>query len=114
MFMQVINPPLLDMRTHGHPYISVFANDSSTGARNPEAPAISPGGNGVLDGASPYNDMGQGMAPAPAGMQWPICSSAAPQAPHRPFNSNVNPFNFYRVEFLRVEAEEFQTHWKEW
>jgi mannose-6-phosphate isomerase-like protein (cupin superfamily) len=114
MLLEVSNPPLLDVHMHGHPFISVFAHDSDTGARNPAAPAAPPGGNGPMDPTSPYNDMGSGEGPAPHGMKWPTCTTAAPQAPHRPFNSNLNPNHFFRIEFLRVEGEDFQRHWKEW
>jgi hypothetical protein len=114
MFMEVINPPLLDVHVHGHPYISVFAHDSNTGGRNPDAPAKAPGGSGPMDPKSPYNKYEGGEGAAPQGMKWPTCTTAAPQAPHRPFNSNVSPNHFFRIEFLRVEQEDFQTHWKEW
>src|SRR4029077_5182044 len=87
---------------------SVFAHDSDIGARNPAAPAAPTGGSGPMDPKSPYNDMGSGEGPAPQGMKWPTCSTAAPQAPHRPFNSNLNPNHFFRIEFLRVEGEDFQ------
>ena len=72
------------------------------------------GGSGPMDPKSPYNDMGSGEGPAPQGMKWPTCTTAAPQAPHRPFNSNLNPNHFFRIEFLRVEGDDFQRHWKEW
>jgi hypothetical protein len=67
-----------------------------------------------MDPKSNYNDMGSEDAAAPQGMKWPTCRTAAPQAPHRPFNANLNPNHFFRIEFLRVEGEEFQTRWKEW
>ena len=35
MFLEVTNPPLLDVHMHGHPFTSVFAHDSDTGAKNP-------------------------------------------------------------------------------
>ena len=114
MFLEVSNPPLLDVHVHGHPFISVFAHDSTTGGKNPDAPAKAPGGNGPMDLKSPYNDMGSGEGGPPQGMKWPTCTTAAPQAPHRPFNTNLAPNHFYRIEFLKVEADDFQNHWKEW
>ena len=83
MLLEVSNPPLLDVHLHGHPFISVFANDSDTGAPNPAAPVPAPGGSGPMDPKSNYNDMGSGDAAAPQGMKWPTCRTAAPQAPHR-------------------------------
>src|SRR5579872_3605915 len=32
MFLEVANPPELDVRMHGHPYPSVFARDTGSGA----------------------------------------------------------------------------------
>jgi hypothetical protein len=112
MFLEVANPPLLDIHMHGHPYASVFAHDSNTGAKNPLAPPRS--GPAVLDPTSPYNDMGSKDAPGPNGAAWPTCSPAAPQAPHRPFNANVAPNHFYRLEFLRLDGTDLAAHWKEW
>ena len=113
MLLEVSNPPLLDVHLHGHPFISVFANDSDIGPANPAA-RPGPGWTRPMDPNSAYNDMGSGDAPAPQGLKWPTCRTAAPQAPHRPFNANLNPNHFFRIEFLRVEGEEFQTRWKEW
>jgi hypothetical protein len=115
LFLEVANPPGLDIHMHGHPYASVFAHDSNTGVRASGAPPPPAGGyDTMLVPDSPYNDMGSGDGPPPRGMQWPTCTTAAPQAPHRPYNANVNPNHFYRVEFLRLDGEDIQTHWKEW
>ena len=115
MFLEVANPTLLDVHMHGQPFTSVFAHDSNTGPRNPAAPPKPAGGyGGRLDPKSPYNDMGSSEGAAPAGMKWPVCTDSGPQAPHRPFNANLAPNHFYRLEFLRVEGDDFQTHWKEW
>jgi hypothetical protein len=112
MFLEVANPPLLDIHMHGHPYASVFTHDSNTGAKNPDAPPRS--GPAVLDATSSYNDMGSTDAPGPNGAKWPTCTPAAPQAPHRPFNTNVAPNHFYRLEFLRLDGTDLADHWKEW
>jgi hypothetical protein len=113
MFMEVNNPPALDVHMHGHPYASVFAHDSTTGAKAGPQPAYASGPT-RLDPNSPYNNMGSSDAPAPEGMQWPTCTDSAPQAPHRPYNANVAPNHFYRLEFLRLDGEDLQTRWKEW
>jgi len=116
MLIEVSNPPLFHVKMHGHPFTSVFAHDSSTGGHNPAAPdvpkdQIDP----KLDPTSGYNDMAGQNAPPPGGMKWPTCNSAAPQAPHQgPFVTNLAPNHFYRLEFLRAEGNDFQTHWKEW
>jgi len=115
MFLEVSNPPLLDVHMHGHPYASVFAHDSSTGGHNPAAPPTPAGGNdSKLDSNSPWNDMGSGNGPAPAGLKYPTCTDSAPQAPHRPFNTNLAPNHFYRLEFLRLDGEDIDKNWKEW
>lgn len=46
MFLEVANPPGLDVRMHGHPYPSVFARDSG-------GPAIAVDDT-HLDAASPF------------------------------------------------------------
>lgn len=101
---------------HGHPFTSVFAHDSNTGPRNPAAPDVPRDQiDGKIDPESTYNDMGGSTAPAPAGMKWPTCNPAAPQAPHEgPFNTGLAPNHFYRLEFLRAEGDDYQSHWKEW
>jgi hypothetical protein len=116
MLIEVSNPPLLHVKMHGHPFTSVFAHDSNTGPHNPAAPDVPRDQiDGHIDPNSPYNDMGGSTAAAPAGMQWPTCNSAAPQAPHEgPFNTGLAPNHFYRIEFLRAEGDDFQAHWKEW
>jgi hypothetical protein len=115
MFLEVANPPLLDVHMHGHPFASVFTHDSNGGGHNPAAPPTPPGGNDPkLDPNTPYNDMGSGDGPAPAGMKWPTCTDSAPQAPHKPLNTNLNPGHFYRLEFLRLDGEDIAKNWKEW
>jgi hypothetical protein len=116
MLLEVSNPPLLHVKMHGHPFTSVFANDSTTGAHNPEAPDVPADQiNRTIDPKSDYNDMGGTRAAPPAGMMWPACTPAAPQAPHEgPFNTGLAPNHFYRLEFLKTEGDDFQSHWKEW
>ena len=116
MLMEVANPPLLHVKMHGHPYSSVFANDSAPGPRDPQAPNVPQDQiNPLLDPKSPYNEMGATQAAAPAGLQWPRCMPGGPQAPHEgPFNTSVAPFHFYRLEFLRAEGDDYQQRWKEW
>ena len=115
MFIEVSNPPGLHVRMHGHPYASVFAHDSTTGPKDPNALPPPPAGvNALLDPESEYNNMGGNNAP-PAGMKWPTCNSSAPQAPHQgPYDSDLAPNHFYRIEILHQEGADFQTQWKEW
>src|SRR5580693_6033889 len=64
LFLEVANPPGLDIHMHGHPYASVFAHDSNTGVRASGAPPPPAGGyDTMLVRDSPYNDMGSGDGP---------------------------------------------------
>jgi len=116
MFLEVANPPGLHVRMHGHPYTSIFTHDSTTGPKDPNAaPPPAAGVNALLDPSSGYNNMAGSNAAAPAGMKWPTCNSSAPQAPHQgPYDSDLAPNHFYRIEVLHQEGADFQTHWKEW
>ena len=116
---------------HGHPYSSVFERDT----QGPDVPTdhadgllaepgfhLKPDGTPqrtstygiLLDPNSPFNDMGSKVAPGPAGARWPICTTAAPQAPHKSYNGHDYPTHFYRLEFRRLDGDEIKTHWREW
>jgi len=110
MFLEVANPPELDVHMHGHPYASVFARDTGSG----------PGVAGIplqeshLDPASPFAGKGWGQGGPPAGFEFPRCTTAPPEAPHKPINHGMVPVHFYRIEFRRLDGEDFRAHWKEW
>lgn len=115
---------------HGHPYSSVFSHDSGGGPAptSTDGPLPEPGihlkpdgspmhssvGDIKLDPSSQLNNQNNGLGPAPAGMQWPTCNTATPQAPHKAFNQNPWPSHFNRIEFRRVDGDEFKTNWKQW
>ncbi len=90
---------------HGHPYASVFAFDAAM----PKNMA-----NVTLDPNSPLNDPTGGQAPPPQGMQYPTCSTMAPQAPHAVTNNDTFPLHFFRVEFKRIDGDAYKTNWKTW
>jgi hypothetical protein len=110
MFIEVANPPGFDVAMHGHPYPSVFARDTGSG----------PGVAGIpidethLDPASPFAGKGWGQGPAPPGLEFPRCTTAPPEAPHKPINHGAVPVHFYRLEFRRLDGDEFRTRWQEW
>ncbi len=110
MFLEVANPPELDVHMHGHPYASVFARDTGSG----------PGVAGVplaeshLDPTSPFAGKGWGQGGPPSGLQFPRCTTAPPEAPHKPINHGDVPVHFYRIEFRRLDGDDFRTHWKDW
>jgi hypothetical protein len=121
MFLEVTNPPGLDVRMHGHPFASVFVRDSGALPGNAAAPPTGGSGapagslnDGLLDPKSEFNQAGWGNGPAPQGMNFPSCTTSQPQAPHKPINHGTVPLHFYRVEFLRLDGEDIQKHWQEW
>jgi hypothetical protein len=89
---------------HGHPYASVFAHDAPGATATDEH----------LDPDTPINGQNQGHGPAPRGMKFPTCDTMGPQAPHRPHDTDTVPFHFYRIEFRRVDGQDFKTNWAKW
>ena len=47
-------------------------------------------------------------------MKVPTCTTMAPQAPHAIHNGGTAPLHYYRVEFIRVDGDDFPTHWQRW
>ena len=82
MFLEVANPPGLDVRMHGHPYPSVFARDTGSGPATRSGPA---GAAGVpiddthLDPDSIFAGQGWGEGGPPAGLEFPRCTTAPPE-----------------------------------
>ncbi len=110
MFLEVANPPELDVHMHGHPYPSVFARDTGSGAGVAGIPVAE----SHLDPNSPFAGKGWGQSGPPAGLEFPRCTTAPPEAPHKPINHGTVPVHFYRIEFRRLDGDDFRTHWKEW
>jgi hypothetical protein len=90
------------MQMHGHPYPSVFAQDSF----GPPAGAGLAPKDRYLDPTSPANGQNWRNAPAPKGLVAPKCEAADPQAPHLPSNGGASPLHFFRVEFKRVDQDD--------
>lgn len=120
MLLEVTNPPGTNVHMHGHPYASVFVRDSAVVAPggldklSPTDAAANRFSDPILDPNSPFNGQGWGFGPAPKGMDYPTCTTAPPQAPHKGANRGTAPLHFYRIEFRRLDAEDIQKHWKEW
>jgi hypothetical protein len=110
MFIEVANPPGLGVRMHGHPYPSVFARDTGSG----QGVAGIPLEDTHLDPTSPFAGEGWGQGPAPLGLEFPRCTTAPPEAPHKPINHGTVPVHFYRIEFRRLDGEGFRSRWKDW
>ena len=72
----------------------------------------------IFDAAMPtmngFNVTGEGYARPPAGLEYPICSSAGPEAAHLVVNNDKFPLHVYRVVYKRVDGTEFASHWKSW
>jgi hypothetical protein len=100
-FIEVAYFPGVRGRMHGHAYSSVFAIDS------PVPKAV----NLALDPDRP-NLIGRGAGPD--GQEFPRCQTMGPQAPHAETNLDSWPHHFYRLEFLRVDGDGLQQHWREW
>jgi hypothetical protein len=90
MFLEVSNPPGLDVRMHGHPYPSVFARDTGSGQSTAGIPVEET----HLDPTSPFAGKGWGQGPAPPGLEFPRCTTAPPEAPHKPINHGTVPVHF--------------------
>ncbi len=117
MFLEVANPPGLAVRMHGHPYPSVFARDSGGAPVTGSGPASAAGvpiDDTHLDPGSVFAGKGWGEGGPPAGLEFPRCTTAPPEGPHRPINHGVVPVHFYRIEFRRLDADGLRQHWRQW
>jgi hypothetical protein len=118
-FIEVVIRPGEKENMHGHPYPSVFAFDgpplvAAGPAARPAATATPRARDTPLDPNSPLNNPVGGSAQPPEGYQAPSCSTMDPQAPHQAENLSDTPLHFYRIEFKRVDGEQFETQWRQW
>ena len=69
-----------------------------------------------LDPDSSLNGQGAGYGPPPTvmNMKVPTCMTMGPQAPHAIHNGGTVPLHYYRVELMRVDGDDFPTHWQQW
>jgi hypothetical protein len=91
-------------KMHGDPYAAVIAMDSPS-------PKIE---NVVLDPDSQLNGQGSGHAPPPQGLQYPLGQTDAPLAPHAVTNNDTFPLHYFKIEFKRIDGDDYATHWKNW
>jgi hypothetical protein len=89
---------------HGDPYPSVIARDAA------DAKVMTV----YLDPNSPQNGQGAGSAPPPKGLNYPVGMTEAPLAPHELINKDSFPLHYYKVEFKRIDGDDFKDNWKTW
>jgi hypothetical protein len=114
--VEVTERPESQENLHGHPYRSIFINDTVPSLQ--PAPAANPNVKTPLGKPGPYHKGESGdyewdphPAPwlrgatgePPAGMVAPSCRSAMPQTLHAHINGTEVPAHFYRVEFLQTD-----------
>jgi hypothetical protein len=96
--------PGVQTEMHGSPYPAVIASD----APEPIMTVIWLEPEGKLHGE------GAGHAPSPLGLDYPLGTTLAPIAPRAVLNTDAFPLHGYRIEFKRLDGDDFQTKWKEW
>jgi hypothetical protein len=114
--VEVTERPESQENLHGHPYRSVFINNTIPSLQ--PAPAADPTVKTPLGRPGPYHKGESGdyqwdanavpwlrgsNAEPPAGMVSLYCRSAMPQTMHAHINGSAVPAHFYRVEFLRAD-----------
>ena len=91
-------------KMHGDPYAAVIAMDSPS----PKTEDV------LLDPSSQLNGQGAGHAPPPQGLQYPLGETQAPLAPRAVTNSDTFPLHYFKIEFKRIDGDDYATHWKNW
>jgi hypothetical protein len=114
--VEVTERPESQENLHGHPYRSVFINNTIPSLQ--PAPAANPNVKTPLGKPGPYHKGESGdyqwdanAAPwlngqtgqPPAGMVSLYCRASMPQTLHAHINGSEVPAHFYRVEFLRAD-----------
>jgi hypothetical protein len=89
---------------HGDPYSAVVAIDAPL-------PKME---NVLMDPSSPLNGQSSQQAPPPQGLSYPIGRTEAPMAPHEFTNADSFPLHYFRIEFKRIDGDDYATHWKTW
>ena len=102
--VEVAYLPGVQTEMHGSPYPAVIARDV------PEPSTIQTWlePNGKLHGE------GAGLAPPPLGLDYPVGMTMAPLAPRVVLNDDSFPDHSYRIEFKRLDGDDFHTKWRDW
>jgi len=96
--------PGASTKMHGDPYPAVIAMDAAL-------PQVA---SQFLDPVSKLDGRGAGHAPAPQGMKYPLGETDAPLAPRTITNNDTFPLHYFKIEFKRIDGDEYSTHWKTW
>jgi hypothetical protein len=91
-------------KPHGDPYPAVIAMDGAVAKVQTQ----------WLDPNSNQNGQGAGHAPPPKGMQYPLGETDAPLAPRTVVNNDTFPLHYFKIEFKRIDGDDYKTHWKTW
>ena len=102
--VEVAYIPGVESEMHGSPYPVVIARD----APDPRIREV------WLEPAGKLHGQGGGQAPPPLGLDYPVGMTISPLAPRAVLVTDSFPLHFYKIEFKRIDGEEFQTKWKEW
>jgi mannose-6-phosphate isomerase-like protein (cupin superfamily) len=88
-------------RPHSNPYAAVLAFNTIVDEQS------------IVDAHGPA----PGHAPAPSvfDMKVPTCTTVAAQkVAHTIRNNSAIPLHYYRIEFKRVDGDDFASHWRDW
>ena len=91
-------------KSHGDPYPAVIAMDGPS-------PKVE---TKWLDPNSQQNGQGAGMRRRRKGMQYPLGETDAPLAPREITNNDTFPLHYFKIEFKRIDGDDYPTHWKTW
>lgn len=95
--VEVIVLPGETTKMHTSPYPAVIAHDSAI-------PKVTNSG--------PAPKMSHG--PAPKGVDFPTCDTEEPQGLHAITNNDTFPLHEYRIEFKRIDGDDYRTNWQTW
>lgn len=92
----------------GDPYPAVLAFNATIDKSLIQETYLDP--NSELNG----QDSGYGRAPNVHNMTEPTCMTMAPRAPYKIHNTSDALLHYYRIEYKRIDGEEFKTKWQQW
>jgi len=104
--LEVVIRPGETENMHGHPLRSIYADDGGFSAAGANFVNVT-----LLPNEPP--PWGKMSAPPP-GAEYPICFTGVPESPHQVTVKSGPPQHFYRLQYKRVDGEDFRTRWREW